>query len=410
MENAIEIENLTKIYKLYSKPVDRVKETFSLRKKNYYNEFYALNNVSFAIPKGSTIGIVGRNGSGKSTLLKMLNGVLQPSNGTININGKVSALLELGAGFNMEFTGRKNIYLNGTIMRIPKEEMDKRVDDILKFADIGDFIDQPVKTYSSGMFVRLAFAVAINVDPDILIVDEALAVGDTRFQLKCMDKFLEFQKAGKTILFVSHDVNSIKRFCERTIWLNKGQMIMDGDTDEVTDQYTDFLKSELPIEEFMGNVHAKQKQEEEQLKVTEEMVESVDIAEVTEVRMYNENSAEITDIEHGETVRLSIRYIVNETNVEKPVLGVAIRSIDNKYICGLNTLLDEKSIPWERGMNQFDLIYDGFNLIGGNYYFDVALMDSTASVNIDYKTKAKVFFVKMGYIAEGVVVLNHHWK
>lgn len=410
MENAIEIENLTKIYKLYSKPVDRVKETFSLRKKNYYNEFYALNNVSFAIPKGSTIGIVGRNGSGKSTLLKMLNGVLQPSNGTININGKVSALLELGAGFNMEFTGRKNIYLNGTIMRIPKEEMDKRVDDILKFADIGDFIDQPVKTYSSGMFVRLAFAVAINVDPDILIVDEALAVGDTRFQLKCMDKFLEFQKAGKTILFVSHDVNSIKRFCERTIWLNKGQMIMDGDTDEVTDQYTDFLKSELPIEEFMGNVHAKQKQEEEQLKVTEEMVESVDIAEVTEVRMYNENGAEITDIEHGETVRLSIRYIVNETNVEKPVLGVAIRSIDNKYICGLNTLLDEKSIPWERGMNQFDLIYDGFNLIGGNYYFDVALMDSTASVNIDYKTKAKVFFVKMGYIAEGVVVLNHHWK
>lgn len=410
MENAIEIENLTKIYKLYSKPVDRVKETFSLRKKNYYNEFYALNNVSFAIPKGSTIGIVGRNGSGKSTLLKMLNGVLQPSNGTIKINGKVSALLELGAGFNMEFTGRKNIYLNGTIMRIPKEEMDKRVDDILKFADIGDFIDQPVKTYSSGMFVRLAFAVAINVDPDILIVDEALAVGDTRFQLKCMDKFLEFQKAGKTILFVSHDVNSIKRFCERTIWLNKGQMIMDGDTDEVTDQYTDFLKSELPIEEFMGNVHAKQKQEEEQLKVTEEMVESVDIAEVTEVRMYNENGAEITDIEHGETVRLSIRYIVNETNVEKPVLGVAIRSIDNKYICGLNTLLDEKSIPWERGMNQFDLIYDGFNLIGGNYYFDVALMDSTASVNIDYKTKAKVFFVKMGYIAEGVVVLNHHWK
>ena len=295
-------------------------------------------------------------------------------------------------------------------MRIPKEEMDKRVDDILKFADIGDFIDQPVKTYSSGMFVRLAFAVAINVDPDILIVDEALAVGDTRFQLKCMDKFLEFQNAGKTILFVSHDINSIKRFCKRTIWLNQGRLIMDGQTDKVTDQYTDFLKSELPIEEFMANVAEKQMQERERTKVTDEMIDKVDIAEVAEVRMFNEEGEEIDSIQHGEKVRLSIRYIVNDISVEKPVLGVAIRSIDNKYICGLNTLLDEKSIPWNRGVNQFELIYDGFNLIGGNYYFDVALMDSTASVNLDYKTRAKIFFVKMNYIAEGVVVLNHHWK
>ncbi|MCD7746065.1 MAG: ABC transporter ATP-binding protein [Lachnospiraceae bacterium] len=412
MSNAVEIEHLSKVYKLYAKPADRVKETFHVGKKeNYYQEFYALNDMTVEIPKGTTLGIVGRNGSGKSTLLKILTGVLQPTSGSMRVNGTVSALLELGAGFNMEFTGRKNIYLNATILRIPKEEMDKRVDDILKFADIGDFIDQPVKTYSSGMFVRLAFAVAINVDPDILIVDEALAVGDTRFQLKCMDKFLEFQKAGKTILFVSHDVNSIKRFCERTIWINQGKLIMDGDTDSVTDQYTDFLKSELSIEEFMSNVAAKQQQqEEEHAKLTEEMLDHVDLAEVVDVRMYDSDGKEISDIEHGETVRLVIHYLVSDTSVEKPVLGVAIRSIDNKYICGINTLLDKKKIPWEKGMNTFELVYDGFNLIGGNYYFDVALMDSTATVNLDYKTRAKVFFVKMEYIAEGVVVLNHHWK
>ena len=410
MGNAIEIENITKLYKLYAKPSDRVKETFSRNGQRYYKEFYALNNLSFSIPEGTTVGIVGRNGSGKSTLLKILTGVLQPTSGNIRVNGKISALLELGAGFNQEFTGRQNIYLNGTIMRIPKEEMDKRVDDILAFADIGDFIDQPVKTYSSGMFIRLAFAVAINVDPDILIVDEALAVGDTRFQLKCMDKFMEFQKAGKTILFVSHDLNSIKRFCKRCVWLNQGQLIMDGDTDHVTDRYSDFLKSELPIQEFLADAEEKQQMERKSIQVTEELLSGIDIAEVLEVRMYNDEGQEISDIRHGENVRLVIQYLVNDTKVENPVLGVAIRSIDNEYICGLNTMLDEKKIPWERGINFYELIYDGFNLIGGSYYFDVALMDSTASVNLDYKTRAKTFFVKMNYIAEGVVVLNHHWK
>lgn len=177
-EFAIEVSGLTKIYKLYQQPFDRVKETFGRNKKKYYQEFFALNDISFAIKKGETIGFVGRNGSGKSTLLKILTGVLQPTEGVAQVNGKVSALLELGAGFNPEFTGRENVYLNGKIMRIPREEMERKLPDILSFADIGDFIDQPVKTYSSGMFVRLAFAVAINVDPEILIVDEALAVGE----------------------------------------------------------------------------------------------------------------------------------------------------------------------------------------------------------------------------------------
>ena len=223
MDYSIEVENLSKVYKLYDKPSDRLKEALSPVKKCYHKDFYALKDLSFKIKPGETVGFVGKNGSGKSTLLKILTEVLTPSEGSLKINGKVSALLELGAGFNGEYTGMENIFLNGTILGFSHEEMEKRVDDIVKFADIGEYINQPVKTYSSGMFVRLAFAVAINVEPDILIVDEALAVGDVRFQLKCMDKFLEFKEKGITILYVSHDVNSIKRFCNRAIWINEGR-------------------------------------------------------------------------------------------------------------------------------------------------------------------------------------------
>ena len=239
MENAVvKVEHVTKIYKIYDDPKDRFKEALGIggKGKIYAKNHYALKDVSFEVRKGEIVGIVGRNGSGKSTILKILTGVLNQTKGNVEVDGKVSALLELGAGFNMEYTGRRNIYLNATMMHISKAEIEKRIPDILNFADIGEYIDQPVKTYSSGMFVRLAFAVAINVDPDILIVDEALAVGDVRFQLKCMDKFMEFIEAGKTILFVTHDINSVKRFCNRAIWLNQGKLILDGNTDEGTDR------------------------------------------------------------------------------------------------------------------------------------------------------------------------------
>lgn len=421
-EVVIKADNISKLYKLYDKPGDRFKETFSLSKKSYHKEFYALKDINFTINKGETIGIIGRNGSGKSTLLKILTGVLNPSEGNIEVNGKISALLELGAGFNMEYTGMENIYLNGTIMGIPRKEMEKKVQDILDFAEIGDFIHQPVKSYSSGMFVRLAFAVAINVEPEILIVDEALAVGDTRFQLKCMDKFVEFMEAGKTVLFVSHDINSIKRFCKRCIWINQGKLIMDGETDEVSDRYMDFLKYECSIEEYLQQVEnakkqAKELEEKQQNEVeaqeevvTQNEIDKVDLGEIYDMRMFNKDGKEITEITYGEDVIIKIRYLVNELNVDNPVLGVAIRTIDNKYICGLNTLLDNHKISWERGMNEVVLTYKNFNLTGGNYFFDVALFDRTATVQIDYRSQYKTFFVKMNYIAEGVVVLNHTWN
>ena len=209
-ETVIEINHLTKKYDMYKKPSDRLKEALSPTGKTYHEVFYALNDVNVEVKKGEMIGFIGENGSGKSTILKIITGVLTPSEGEVKIEGNIAALLELGSGFNPEYSGYENIFLNGMVLGFSREEMQDKVDDIINFADIGDHLYQPVKTYSSGMFVRLAFAVAINVDPDILIVDEALAVGDLEFQLKCMEKFTELRNAGKTILFVSHDVNAVR--------------------------------------------------------------------------------------------------------------------------------------------------------------------------------------------------------
>ena len=240
-EIAISVEHLDKMYKLYDKPMDRLKESLGLTRKKKYREHYALRDVSFEVHRGETVGIIGTNGSGKSTILKIITGVLNPTAGEVRVNGRISALLELGAGFNMEYSGLENVYLNGTMIGFSKEEIDAKLDDILSFADIGDFIHQPVKTYSSGMFVRLAFAVAINIDPEILIVDEALSVGDVFFQAKCYRKFEEFKKEGKTILFVSHDLGSVSKYCDRVVLLNQGVKRAEGSAKEMVDLYKKLL-------------------------------------------------------------------------------------------------------------------------------------------------------------------------
>lgn len=246
-DTAIEVKNLTKIYKLYDKPIDRLKDSLGLARKNRYKEHLALNNVNLTVKKGETVGIIGTNGSGKSTILKIITGVLSPSSGEVNVNGHISALLELGAGFNMEYNGIDNIYLNGMMIGFSEEEITKRLDAILEFADIGDYVYQPVKTYSSGMFVRLAFAVAINIDPEILIVDEALSVGDVFFQAKCYHKFEEFKKQGKTILFVSHDLSSISKYCDRAVLLNQGMLLGEGTPKKMIDIYKQVLVGQYPL-------------------------------------------------------------------------------------------------------------------------------------------------------------------
>ncbi len=251
-DTAIEVKNLTKLYKLYDKPIDRLKDSLGLAGKRKFKEHLALNNVNLTVKKGETVGIIGTNGSGKSTILKIITGVLTPTEGEVNVDGHISALLELGAGFNMEYNGIDNIYLNGMMIGFSEEEIDRRLSSILEFADIGDYVYQPVKTYSSGMFVRLAFAVAINIDPEILIVDEALSVGDVFFQAKCYHKFEEFKKQGKTILFVSHDLSSISKYCDRAVLLNQGVLLGEGTPKKMIDIYKQVLVGQYPLPKGEG--------------------------------------------------------------------------------------------------------------------------------------------------------------
>jgi teichoic acid transport system ATP-binding protein len=244
-EYAIQVENVSKIYRLYDKPIDRLKESLSLTHKNYHKDFFALSDISFKVKKGETVGIIGTNGSGKSTILKIITGVLTPTSGDVKVEGVISALLELGAGFNMDYTGIENIYMNGTMMGFSRQEMDAKLQDILDFADIGDFVYQPVKTYSSGMFVRLAFALAINVEPEILIVDEALSVGDVFFQSKCYRRIEEIREHGTTTLMVTHDMGAVIKYCDRVVLLNKGHYVAEGEPGKMVDLYKKILANQM---------------------------------------------------------------------------------------------------------------------------------------------------------------------
>lgn len=396
-ETVIEINHLTKKYDMYKKPSDRLKEALSPTRKTYHEVFYALNDVNVKVEKGEMIGFIGENGSGKSTILKIITGVLTPSEGEVKIEGNIAALLELGSGFNPEYSGYENIFLNGMVLGYSREEMAEKVDDIINFADIGDHLYQPVKTYSSGMFVRLAFAVAINVDPDILIVDEALAVGDLEFQLKCMEKFTELRNAGKTILFVSHDVNAVRRFCDRVYWLKNGVVEAEGETMEITETYENFLKKKSLKTVDRENSSSKD-------------FSAYDIVEVKSAELLDGNLQPLEIVEQDSKVVIKVVYNVKDDSIKKPVLGVAIRTVDNNYVCGLNTLLDEESIPWKKGENVFYLEYEKMALLGGEYYFDVALFEENATVPLVYKTRYLTMFISGKYVGEGIVVLDHKWK
>lgn len=353
-EVVISVKNLTKMYKLYDKPVDRLKESLGLTKKKCYKEHYALNNISFEINKGETIGIIGTNGSGKSTILKIITGVLNPTAGEVNINGRISALLELGAGFNMEYTGIENVYLNGTMIGFSKEEIDAKLDAILEFADIGDFVHQPVKTYSSGMFVRLAFAVAINIEPEILIVDEALSVGDVFFQNKCYHKFEEFKEQGKTILFVSHDLSSISKYCDRVILLNKGNKVAEGEAGPMIDLYKKVLVDQydedkgVRTESKVSNKETNQSQTSNIWKnnyLINPQVQEYGDQKVTieDFAIIDDSGVYTSTLVKGKEFKIKIKIKAHET-VEDPIVAFTIRDLRGTEISGTNTMLEKTSI------------------------------------------------------------------
>ena len=364
-ETAILVDHVSKLYKLYDNPMDRLKESLGLSRKKRYKEHYALRDVNFEVKMGEAVGIIGTNGSGKSTILKIITGVLNPTGGAVHVNGRISALLELGAGFNPEYSGLENVYLNGTMIGFSREEIDAKLDDILSFADIGEFIYQPVKTYSSGMFVRLAFAVAINIEPEILIVDEALSVGDVFFQSKCFRKFEEFKKQGKTILLVSHDLSSISKYCDKVILLNKGTKVDEGSPKAIIDLYKKILANQ--------SVEVNELEEPAQEEETDQNMESyAAVAGTEKSRMvsqwkkpfalnpnlleYGNRKAEITDfsirdaagnvtnvIEKDTEFQISMEVCFKEP-VREPIFAYTIKDIRGTDLTGTNTMYEKSPV------------------------------------------------------------------
>lgn len=396
-EKIIEIKDVRKTYQLYEKPMDRFKEALSTTKKSYHTDHYALDRINLDVHRGECVGIIGTNGSGKSTLLKIVTGVLNPTEGEVIVNGKISALLELGIGFNPEYTGRENIFLSGTMNGITRTEMEKKVNEIIEFAEIGDFIDQPVKTYSSGMFARLAFAVAINVDPEILIVDEALSVGDIFFQSKCFRKFNEFKEAGKTILFVSHDMGSIIKYCDRSLLIHKGKQIAVGKSSEIVDIYRKILVNQYDESETEINddeTEVEEKNEEVSDRGNEAYVDdSCAINKEMEGELWKEHmlqnpnfidygndAAKIVDfcildnmgkynsaIYKGTefVLKLKIRF---ESYVENPIFAFTIKDLKGTEITGTNTMLEDALCGAKNSGDEVVVEFkQKLDIQGGNY-------------------------------------------
>ncbi|BEI59398.1 ABC transporter ATP-binding protein [Blautia luti] len=373
MENkkVIQVKNLTKMYKLYDKPSDRLKEALGLTKKKLYKEHYALRDVNFDIQEGECVGIIGTNGSGKSTILKIITGVLTPTQGEVKVDGRISALLELGAGFNMEYSGLENVYLNGTMIGFSKEEIDARLDDILEFADIGDFIHQPVKTYSSGMFVRLAFAVAINIDPEILVVDEALSVGDVFFQAKCYHKFEEFKKQGKTILFVSHDLSSVSKYCDRVILLNKGVKLDEGSPKQMVDLYKQLLVGQDPVKQQEADKEKKAAVQSEgtgNFQANPNMLEYGNrMAEIIHFEVLDDRGMLSNTIEKGTEFKIRMKVHFNE-DIQEPIMAYTFKNIKGTEITGTNTMFEKAQVARSGAGDECTVTFtQNMDLQGGEY-------------------------------------------
>lgn len=394
MDNiAIQVTNVEKIYKLYDKPSDRVREALGFRRKKRHTEHHALKGVDLTIRQGECVGIIGTNGSGKSTILKIITGVLNATRGSVTVNGRISALLELGAGFNMEYNGIENIYLNGTMIGFSEKEIDEKMDAILEFADIGEYVYQPVKTYSSGMFVRLAFAVAINIDPEILIVDEALSVGDVFFQAKCYHKFEEFKEMGKTIVFVSHDLSSISKYCDRVVLLNQGTKLGEGKPKEMIDIYKQVLVGQYTVPD---TDHASLLDDEDVRRAAAKGQDGMAadscaasgsaVAENPELLEYGSKKAVITEyyitddkgtrtaaILKGNSFTIHMKVRMME-DLQAPIFAFTIKNVRGTEITGTNTMFEKAFLEPVKADEEREVTFtQEMNLQGGEYLLSLGV-------------------------------------
>lgn len=381
---AIQVQNLKKRYKLYHRNRDRLKDALWPWGEKKYREFFALNDVSFDVKRGETLGVIGQNGSGKSTLLKIITGVLSASSGEVQVEGRISALLELGAGFHPEFTGLENIFLNGSLLGLSRDEMQARLPDIISFADIGEHLHQPVKTYSSGMFVRLAFATAINVDPEILIVDEALSVGDMFFQLKCYRKFEEFKQKGKTILFVTHDMGTIVKYCDRAVVLDRGRLIGTGSPRDMVDLYKKSLvetSANVPATQNIGATSFEGGRSWKSRFNPNPNLEPYGngFASIIDYGIFDHHDRANATLEKGESCAIRMRVKFHQ-DLTDPIFAFTIKDKKGTEICGTNTWVEKHDIP---AINANDVVTVEFNqnmdLQGGQYLLSLGCTGFDAS-------------------------------
>lgn len=386
MAKIVEVKNLIKVYQLYNRPIDRLKEGISFTKKNYHRDFYALNDITFDVEKGESFGIIGVNGSGKSTLLKILTGVLSKTRGDVKVDGKVAALLELGAGFNMDYTGIENIYLNGTMMGFSKEEMDAKLDKIIEFADLKDgAINRPVKEYSSGMFVRLAFSLSIAVEPDILIVDEALSVGDIFFQTKCYKRMDELKNNGTTIIMVTHDLGTVIKYCDRTMVLHNGNQIAIGSPHEMVDLYKKILSGQEPtisdkiaeVDESVEIENVSDEKLQSPLKNSMSINPHADIygdmkAEFVDFGILDQKGNHATVIVKGETFTIREKIRMNE-DIKDPIFTWTIKDKRGTDLTGTNTMLEKIDTGFGKKGRVYDVSFtQKMRLQGGEYLLSMS--------------------------------------
>lgn len=362
-EIAISVRNLTKSYRIFSHPGDRLKQAVSFGFKRFYRRFTALEDVSFDIKKGETVGIIGRNGSGKSTLLQLTCGILKPSGGSVKVSGRVSALLELGAGFNAEFTGRENVYFHCALHGLTKEEVDDRFGEIASFADIGDYIDQPVRTYSSGMFVRLAFATLIHVDADILVVDEALAVGDEAFQRKCLDRLEDmFAQRQMVLFFVSHNIRQVERMCTRAIFLEKGRVRLDGPSAEVCTAYHNQTLKDMHARQLVGGGTGSITRSDELEVLDLSLFQSGDVHDTSEIEMHA-------------PVKIAIRFRCH-SRLQSPEIMIGFHTTDAIYVACTSTAAMSEGRNFDPGEHRAECLVPDMMLVPGVYHIRLAFFDS----------------------------------
>jgi ABC-type polysaccharide/polyol phosphate transport system ATPase subunit len=408
-KTAVRVSNLSKEYRIYNSSQGRLLELFSGGKKQFHKRFKAVQPLSFAIDAGTTVGIVGRNGSGKSTLLQMIAGTLAPTTGTVEHEGRIAALLELGSGFNPEFTGRENVYLYGSIMQMTRAEIHARVNDIVSFADIGSFIDQPIKTYSSGMHLRLAFSAATHVDPDILLIDEALAVGDPAFQLKCFDKLSGFKKRGKTIIFVSHDINAVSQFCDRVFVLSGGELAFDGEARDAINVYKSLLFAGANNQSVLSKRDPTARLTQSTppiLNKNEHRYNSGD-AEVFQVELKNYSDETHQVFLSGEeaTIVMKIRA---ERFIKEPVYGIIIKNKQGLQVYVKNTLHERLTCPGlDKGMTQEVRFKQKLHLAANDYFLSVGIAEVRSGdlVQLDRRSDVLQFKV-IGTEPVGIVNLG----